>query len=649
MLWSPPMALPPRASLIAAALAWVGALLAAVLALERPAPLFVNLGAGDAAFARGFRSGWERDGLRGSGETMFRWTLDGSRLEVPVRVVTGSLVARLRLARFAPGLADVAVLVEDLQRDRWTQPSSGWRVRDVPLGEARGPLVVTFRSQSDDGAGLGVALDWVEVKGAGVIVPQPRVLAGLALLLVGVPLLVGLDFRSATAGFIAGMLLLLLSTVTVLMDRLGGLVGLSRAGGPALLALMGLVIAARALQRAWPALFAKDGARTTEIEIRATVIPSAAVVVALVALSHPFYYYPDVDTHARYLAAARADPRLLGDARDFQARTGAWTREVGGRLVPFPYSPVFHALAWPAALVLGEVAAVKWEAATALGLTVLLTYALARTLGLGSRAALLAQALLVLLPVTASRLALALFPTLLGQALELMLIVAIARTFPPAARRSSWTILGLFVLCQAAYTGSLMNVGLMVVLFAVMAAAEGEGRAALRLFALYAVATMVVVAVQYARFVPILWRDVLPHVGESAPVVETADTASLPVRALRRLGLFYDIVYPLLLVPGLLVARRAPASARRIVGAALLTGVALLLLRYAAPVLFRDAKEVELLAAPVAVLAAAGAIWLCQRGAGGRAAAVIALLWASAWGGLRAAEVYADRFVAIGR
>ena len=120
MLWSPPMALPPRASLIAAALAWVGALLAAVLALERPAPLFVNLGAGDAAFARGFRSGWERDGLRGSGETMFRWTLDGSRLEVPVRVVTGSLVARLRLARFAPGLADVAVLVEDLQRDRWT-------------------------------------------------------------------------------------------------------------------------------------------------------------------------------------------------------------------------------------------------------------------------------------------------------------------------------------------------------------------------------------------------------------------------------------------------------------------------------------------------------------------------------------------------
>src|SRR5437773_858091 len=156
MLWSPPMALPPRASLIAAALAWVGALLAAVLALERPAPLFVNLGAGDAAFARGFRSGWERDGLRGSGETMIRWTLDGSRLELPVRVVSGSLVARLRLARFAPGRADVAVLVGGQVRDRWTQPSQGWSVREAPLDEARGPLALTFRSQSDDGDGLGM-------------------------------------------------------------------------------------------------------------------------------------------------------------------------------------------------------------------------------------------------------------------------------------------------------------------------------------------------------------------------------------------------------------------------------------------------------------------------------------------------------------
>jgi hypothetical protein len=162
-------------------------------------------------------------------------------------------------------------------------------------------------------------------------------------------------------------------------------------------------------------------------------------------------------------------------------------------------------------------------------------------------------------------------------------------------------------------------------------------------------ATMVVVALQYARFVPVFWRDVLPHIGETAPAAEMAELPGLPARALRRLGLFYDVVYPLLLVPGLAAARRAPAPAGRIVRAALLAGTALLVLRYVAPVLFRDAKEVELLAAPVAALAAGGATWLWPRGAGGRAAAVIALLWAAAWGVLRAALVYADRFVAIGR
>jgi hypothetical protein len=51
----------------------------------------------------------------------------------------------------------------------------------------------------------------------------------------------------------------------------------------------------------------------------------------------------------------------------------------------------------------------------------------------------------------------------------------------------------------------------------------------------------------------------------------------------------------------------------------------------------------------VAALAAGSAAWLWRRGGGARAAALLALLWASAWGVLRAAEVYGGRFVAVGR
>jgi hypothetical protein len=637
------MPLPRRGGLRLAALAWALALLAAAAALERPAPLLVNLGVGDAAFARGFRGGWERDGLRQSGETTFRWTLDGARLEVPVSVARGTPRARLRVARFAPGSAEVAVVAAGVERDRWTQPSQGWRVREVDLGPWRGPLVLTVRSQSADPEGLGVALDWVEITGAGVIVPQPRLLPGLACFLIGIPVLVGLFFRSARDGFVAGAIVFAMTATGIGMDRLGGLVAVSRAGLPGLIALATTGVAARALRHAWPEPFDKDNAR-------ATVIPAATVIVALVALAHPFYYYPDVDTHARYLAAARADPGLLVDPTEYQARTGAWTRDIGGRRVAFPYSPAFHVLAWPAALVLGEELAVKCAAAAALGTTVLLVYVLARTLGFGAPAALLAQALLVLLPVTASRVVLALYPTLLAQALELLLIVGLARVFMnEGGRRSAWALGLLMAACQAAYTGSLLTVGLLVTTFALLEAVWGERRRALALVGLYAATAIVVVLVQYARFLPIFWRDVASHLGDAPGAIAQHGGGGVLPQALRRAALFYDAVYPLLLVPGLLAARGAPGPARRAVTAALLAGLALLVLRYAVPVVFRDAKEVELLAGPVAALAAGGVAWLWRRGPAPRAAAAVAMFLAAAWGASRAALAYAERFVAVGR
>jgi hypothetical protein len=637
------MPLPRRGRLRLAALAWLGGLLAAIAALERPAPLFLNLGAGDAPFARGFRGGWERDGLRQSGETMFRWTLDGSRLELPVSVATGRLGVRMRAARFAPGTADVAVSAGGAERDRWTQAPQGWRVRDVDLGDLRGSLGLTFRSHSADAEGLGVALDWVEVTGAGLIVPQARLMPGLAGFLVGIPVLVGLFFRSGGAGFVTGVIVLAMTAAAIAMDRLGGLVAVSRAGFPCLIALATTGVAARALGRAWSEPRDNDGAR-------GAVIPAAVVVTALAALAHPFYYYPDVDTHARYLAEARADPGLLVDPGDYQARTGAWTREIGGRRIAFPYSSAFHVLAWPAALLLGEELAVKCVATVALGLTVLLVHALARCLGFGARTALLAQALIALLPVTASRLVLALYPALLAQALELLLIVFLARSAGGAGRgRWAWTLALMLLVCQAAYTGSLLNVGLLMPIVSVFDAAAGERRRALRLLVLYVAATLAVLAAQYARFLPVLWRDVLPHAAETTVASAEGAGAGIVAPALRRLGLFYDVAYPLLLVPGLIAIRGAAPTARRVVAAALSAGGALLVLRYAAPVVFRDAKEVELLAAPVAALAAGGAAWLWRRGPVPRAGAVLAILAAAAWGASRAALAYGDRFVAVGR
>lgn len=623
----------------------VGALgLAATLALlQRPAPLFVNVGAGDEAFARGFRA-WERDGLQASGETMFRWTLDGARLELPVRVRSGSLTARLRLARFTDRPAEITLLSSGRAVDRWTQPPRGWRERTAELGDVRGQPVLQFRHSlppppAEDPEGLGVALDWVELQGARRVLPGPRLLAGLASLFIGVPLALSL-LAGPVAGLSAAIAATAVGSVLVWWDRLGGLCALGDAGLPALVAagLLGLLFLL--LARRWPDALPGAGAMA---------VPAAAMVIALSALSHPSYYYPDVDTHARYLAAARADPYLLFDPAEYQQRTGAWTREIAGRRVPFPYSPVFHLAAWPLALALGEAPAVKTAAVVALALTLLLVHGLGRGLGLGPAPAVLAQALAWALPVTSSRLALALFPTLLGQALELLLLVHLVRRYPhlEGARDAAAACAFLFA-AQAAYTGSVLNVSLVVAIFAAGELLAGDRRKARRLLGAWSVAAGAVVLLQYARFLPLLWRDVLPHVREG-PGPPAGEGAGLLRRIIVRAALFYDLVYPLLLGPGLHALRRAPRAARRLLVAALLAGAGLLVLRYALPVLFRDAKEVELLAAPVAVAAAAGLAWLGERGAAGRVVSAAAIGIALAWGAQRAGAVYLERFVAVGR
>ena len=315
----------------------------------------------------------------------------------------------------------------------------------------------------------------------------------------------------------------------------------------------------------------------------------------------------------------------------------------------FPYSPVFYVAAWPLAVVFGEVSAIKAAAVVALALSLLLVHGLARLLGLGPRAALLAQALAALLPVVSSRLALALFPTLFGQAFELLLIVHLMRRYPhlEGARDAAAACAFLFM-AQGAYTGSVLNVAAVVLLFTAWELLAGDRRKARRVLGAWAIAAAAVATLQYARFVPVLWREVLPRVREaSAPAGD--EGGGLLGRAAGRAALFYDVVYPLLLVPGLIALRGAARAPRRLVVSALMAGASLLALRYAAPVLFRDAKEVELLAAPVAVVAAAGAAWLGMRGAWGRLVAAAAAGVALVWGLQRAVAVYLDRFLAVGR
>jgi hypothetical protein len=610
-------------------LAAAGPLVVLTLFARRATPLFLNLGPGDAPFTHGFRDGWERDGPRGEGPTAFHWTEDGAWLRFPV-VVHGPVRARLRHARFTRTPAEVTVLGEGRTVATWTQHARGFRLRKLDLGTWSGPVALQFRNVGEDQP-LGVALDWFQLEDVRGARPTGDVIARLLILLVGVPVAIVVLSRTPATGAAFGVALSAVGFGAVWIDRLGGLLALANAAVPALLVTVALGVLDRVARRRMGHL----------LDRRAVLVAWAGTLAATVALAQPFFYYPDVDTHADLVEALDETPSLALDPRPYQAATGAWTRGIGDRRVPFPYSPAFHVLAWPLALALGAVAAVKTVAALSFGLTLMLAHALARSVGLPARAALLAQGVVVLLPVCASRLTLALYPALLAQALELGLVVLLSRRLPLASARTAF---GLLVAVQLAYTGSLLSVAVLVACLVSWEAWRREAGGAARLALAWVGSAALVVALQYARFLPVLWRDVLPHAGGASGSAEGSALASAVVR----LAIFFDHLPPLLALGGAVLLGTA-TPARRVLRATLLSGLALLALRYLLPALFRDAKEVELLAAPVAVAMAAAWAWLWTRGRAGRLAVVASFAWVALWGAARAYALYTERFVAVDR
>jgi hypothetical protein len=281
---------------------------------------------------------------------------------------------------------------------------------------------------------------------------------------------------------------------------------------------------------------------------------------------------------------------------------------------------------------------------------VLLVYSLARAAGLPPAWAVLAQVLAAMLPVLTSRLSLALYPTLFGLAFVVLLLAHLTRRLSHLdGARDGAAALTFVLLAEAAYTGSLLTVSALVIVLSAATTASGEWRRALRLLGAWAIATAILLLTMYVGFLPTLWSGVLPYVFEGGGPAAAAPAQPAWLAGLRRLGLFYDLLVPVLVLLALVLDRVMASHARRVLASALCAGGGILFLRYVVPAALRDAKEVELLLAPMAVLAAAGLAVVWAQGRTGRALAVLAVAGAAAWSALRDVSLYADRFFAAGR
>ncbi|MBN2371779.1 MAG: hypothetical protein JXO72_14960 [Vicinamibacteria bacterium] len=621
---------------LAISLLWIGAVVSMHEALNPPGGILrVDLGAGDEAHAGGFPGGWEAHERRG--KTTYRWTGKYARIDLPVARVQGKPKLNLRFARFTDATAQVAVHV-GARSDSWIQGRSGWREREIPIDSESKRFAIHFHSSCEGSFRPGIALDWIEIREARSIRPRVRELFAMALLIIAVPGLLAATIGRGAPLLYGSPLLLAGCSFLVRADPLGGLTMCGIAGPRAFAAAVCLVGAWR---------FAALGRKDTPIDPRMLLVPVSFVVLAASALSYPRFHYPDVDTHARFLKAIRSEPSLAIDPTPFQRRNRTWTRFIDGRRVGFPYSSAFHVLAWPWAPALGEIGAIKVTAVLCVAMSILLVNALAFRMGAGRRQAVLAQCVFVFLPVTASRLSLALYPSLLGQMLEIALLW---RLITRLDRVCSWreaTFTGLAAaMCQIAYTGSLMNVGMIIACLLPLEIAAGSRRRALWLGVVYFVMTVLIITIQYHYFLPALWREILPNIGDAAaspdPGFAPRQASALTCAAIR-LRIFYGALAPLLALVGLLDLRRASRPARRVTAAALVASGLLAWLRFALPAVFQDVKEVELLAAPSSVLIALG-LGRLSRGRGiTRWAALAGATGFFAWGAWRAVGYYLAR------
>jgi hypothetical protein len=597
---------------VAAALA-LAPLVEALAGVSGPRVVRLNLGPGDGPYVSGFAPEYEiEDGVA------THWTSHDASLRLPL-TLAGPALLRYRFARVLPERAALTLYRDGDPVDRLEARGGTPLERAAPLASAlERPLDFALHVSAADDKGLGLRLDWLRVEaGAGARVRLRGAArfraAGLVVLLF---VLLRLSGWSRRAGAALAAPWALAATLGLARDpwlvhRL--LTGLPEALGA--VGCLGLLLASWAR---------RSGRASPEAVRRLAALCAYAFLLRAAATNHPDFYYPDLMTHARLAQAVRAAGLdfFRSPARHL-AELGAWSKPAYGGATGLPYSPAFHlpfallGLSFDATLT-----AFKLTAAALTLVPLVLLWPLARRVG----AAPLGALLMVLVPTYTSRLAVALLPSLLGHAADVLLLAWLAYRLERLAEpRVFATGVMLVAASQLAYVSGVTHTALIVCLLGSLTALSPRGLApALRVFAMGAAGALISLLLFY--------RDFLGAAGGLAPRILGEHASLYPVQgfwalAAARTWTFFHAVYPLLAAIGLVRLLRH-GRARLVVLAWLLSFALLILLRAKLPDVFRYGHE-TLFVTPLVCLAAGDALGrLWERGRSARfvAAAIVAYL-----------------------
>ncbi len=324
-------------------------------------------------------------------------------------------------------------------------------------------------------------------------------------------------------------------------------------------------------------------------------------------LFHPDYFYNDVRQNDRYVGALRSyEGSIMERSRKAQVDLGVgYPRIVAGKRYAFPYSPVFYL---PFTRLPPDrdivVRAIKHVALLATVLEVALAFVLARMLVPSAAAA--AAWFTFAFPILTSRMLYAMWSTLAGHALDLLVVVVAVRALD-RPRDAKWSLLlfGATLATFLTYVSSLFNTSAFLVCLALLAASV-RGRVIL----LWLAAALTVVFGLYGDFTLAFVREILPAIlaGSGQPAANAALASPAEPNALvgafSRIVLFSGWGFPLFALAGLiLIARRSDPTAT-VIKAYALAFLSLVLLRGLSFGLFKDLKEVEFAGPAFAILTA---------------------------------------------
>lgn len=540
-------------------------------------PIIVDIGPSTGRYGSGFEDSEETP------PTTSRWTHQNAEFDIPLSVDASMARFSVRAARYLDEPTRITVTVGGRPFASFEQPRGRQRIQEIeaPLPEGR----LNLRLNSDDPK-LGMALDWIRIEGARWSIPVSEWTVWILPFGIGGALFLAGASLAFTAAATALILLLLASAAAA--DPFGFVHSMRDVGAPAVAFSL---IAARLFR----------GQATAVLAITATVLLKGGF------LFHPSYFYNDVRQNDRYVGALRSyEGSIMERSRKAQVDLGVgYPRIVAGKKYAFPYSPVFYL---PFTKLPPDrdvvVRAIKHVALFSTVVEVALAFVLARLLLPASAGA--AAWFTFAFPILTSRMLYAMWSTLAGHALDLLVVVAAVRVFERPKDPKATALLFVATLATfLTYVSSLFNTSAFLVILALLAAAFRW-----RVIALWIAAATTVVFGLYGDFTLTFVREILPAIvsGSGHPAAEAPNAASgdrgAVIGALSRIVLFSGYGFPLFALAGLFMIARRRDPVATVVKAYALAFLSLVVLRGLSFGLFKDLKEIEYGGPAIAILTA---------------------------------------------